>query len=204
MSTRFQYTFDGAWYEYFSHPFNCGDSSSNRTERTVELSLADYWLNHVSDVYEVGAVTPYYWPNRVKAVIDPADSHGAVTSRTSLFENDFTGKNVLSISTVEHVGTGQYGISESKNSIDAIIKLLNESNQCLITAPLGWNTILDKYLLDGEYEQTGYTFRFMIRQSDDTWVPAERKNAYIRYGGGGNLSPWANSLVFIEKGNILH
>ncbi len=199
----FQYKFNGTWYEYFSHDSNCGHPGTKRTERTVELALADYWLRDVTDVYEVGAVTPYYWSDRVKEIIDPADGHPRVTSRTSLFDHDFTGKNVLSISTVEHVGTGDYGIAERKNPVDAITKIIIESTNCLITAPLGWNKTLDQYLMDGQYDENGYTVRFMTRASNDTWSPAERKNAYIQYGGCGDLSCWANSLVIIEKGNVL-
>ena len=199
----FQYKLDGGWYTYFSHHLNCGNPGSPRTERTAELALADYWLNAVDGVCEVGAVSPYYWPDRVQNVIDPGDNHPSVTSRTSLFDHDFTGRNVLCVSTIEHVGTGEYGVTEVRTAPEAIAKIVNEANKCLITVPFGWNRVLDQYLLSNETEVLPCTIRFLTRDSNDLWAPAGKSGAFIRYGGGGNLSAWANSLAIIEKGNVL-
>ena len=57
---------------YFHHHHNCGFPGKRRTERTVELAIADWWLKQHPDAVEVGAVTPYYWPGRVANVI-PVD-----------------------------------------------------------------------------------------------------------------------------------
>jgi hypothetical protein len=200
---NFQYKLDGAWYTYFFHDFNCGHANSKRTERTVELALADYWLNKVENVCEVGAVSPYYWPNRIHEIVDPGDKHPQVTSKVSLFDCNFRNRNVLSISTVEHVGTGEYGISETRTAGEAITKIVNESSKCLITVPLGWNSFLDHFLRSDNLNLLDCTIAFLIRHSNDTWSPVEKYNAFIQYGGGGNFSAWANSLAIIEKGNIL-
>src|SRR5262245_3390997 len=66
--------------------------------------------------------------------------------RVSLFNFDFSGANVLSISTLEHVGTGDYGVAKTESSPDALAKLVDESATCLLTMPIGYNPILDNHL----------------------------------------------------------
>lgn len=205
---KFQYRDDGNWYPYFSHKYNCDCyTGTGKTERTIELSLADYWLSKLDTACEVGAVTPYYWPGRVAEVVDPFDTHELVTSRNSLFDYDFTGKNVLSISTVEHIGTGEY--SEKKTTLDALEKIVSECNVCLITAPLGYNKDFDEYILNNEPDLP-CKVSFLTRKrskTHDIWVPTPKKNANMIMGRGHppdeELSRWANSLVIVEKGNIL-
>lgn len=205
---KFQYKEDGNWYPYFSHKYNCDCPMGNgRTERTVELSLANYWLDKVNSVCEVGAVTPYYWPGRVQEVVDPFDTHELVTSHNSLFDCDFTGKNVLSMSTVEHIGSGEY--LEQKTTIDALMKIVPECKTCLITAPIGYNKDFDEYILNNELD-LDCTVRFITRKRSlihDIWVPTSKSKANIRMGRGAppddDLGRWANSLVIVQKGNIL-
>jgi hypothetical protein len=43
-------------------------------------------------------------------VVDPADPRVLVTLRASLFDFDLRVRTALSISSLEHVGTGQYGL----------------------------------------------------------------------------------------------
>jgi hypothetical protein len=95
----------------FYHRYNCGTAYDERTtERTVEMALADLWLTrHHDNVIELGAVTPYYFPGRIPVVVDPTDRHPLVTISESLFTVDFKAKNVLCISTIEHIGTSDYG-----------------------------------------------------------------------------------------------
>ena len=87
------------------------------TERSVELALADRWLDAADPdlVREVGAVTPYYWPRSVRTVIDPYDPNPLVTVRKSLFDADLTGVPVLSILTLEHIGTGIMACSTNQS-----------------------------------------------------------------------------------------
>jgi hypothetical protein len=132
---------------YFSHSFNCGlDRRARRTERTVELALADDWLRRASDPIEIGAVTPYYWPNRISQIVDPADKHPLVTQHASLFNVDITGRDVLSISTVEHVGLDDYNLNEEKSAIDAVQYINDRADRFLITFPVGYNNTLDKFI----------------------------------------------------------
>ena len=187
-------------FPYFHHAKNCGYPPHRKTERTIELALANFWLNQVDEVWEVGAVTPYYWPGRIPYIVDPADQHPDVSHPVSLFELDFTGKNVLCISTIEHIGEDRYGLNEDASPIAALKKLLAESKNLLLTFPLGWREPLDEYILDYGHQLKGQV-RFLVRNEDETWQPVAATEAWRPYGGNGIT--WANSLAIIEKGHVL-
>ena len=139
--------YDGQSLELFSHIYNCGYKNTRCSERAIEIPIALQWLSkHKENLIEIGAVMPYYFPGIIQDVVDPADNHFLVNEKKSIFDLDLSKKNVLCISTVEHIGTGQYGLLEEKNTIHAINKILQESNTCLITCPVGENPILDEWL----------------------------------------------------------
>lgn len=143
------FLYQGEKIRLFQHWNNVGIRFFRMTERCLELAIANEWLTKYNDqdTYEIGAVTPYYWKNRVKNIVDPVDPHNAVTIKDSLFSLDLTNKSVLSISTIEHIGTGDYGVSfdSSENGIIAFEKIVRESKRCMITFPTGWNKELDDY-----------------------------------------------------------
>jgi hypothetical protein len=188
------FTLNGIPLRYFWHAHNCGTPDDPKTERVVEMAIADYWLQRVENVTEIGAVSPYYWRRRVLKVIDPVDPHECVTHHASMFAFDFHGENVLSISTLEHIGTGQY-LDEQANAVDALAKLIEESDKMLVTFGAGQHMGLDwlVYLFGVET----CSVYFLIRNADQTWTQAERRDAFRRYG------PWANSVGILEKGGIL-
>lgn len=151
------FIFKNEKYNFFYHAYNCGYKGNRLSERSIELPIALKWLENVEgEVMEIGAVTPYYYPELIHNVVDPADKHYLVNLRESIFDVDLIGKNVLSISTVEHIGTGQYGVVEERDSIQAIDKIIRESKECLITCPLGENPKLDKWIGDN-YKQDNIT-----------------------------------------------
>jgi len=150
-------------------------------------------------VYEIGAVTPYYWPKRVGCVIDPVDPLPGVTLRKSLFSVDLSSHPVLSISTVEHVGTEDYGIRDDKQGpIEALQKVWSQSPVFLITVPVGYNTKLDEFIFNRSRFPDDVRVRFLVRLSETKWREEKRLAARIPYG-----PKWANALVVIERGNIL-
>lgn len=181
---------------YFHHHHNCGFPGKRRTERTVELAIADWWLKQHPDAVEVGAVTPYYWPGRVANVIDPADSHRAVTDRISLFDFDFSNRDILSISTVEHIGEHRYGLNEPRTPMQAIEKISGEARKFVITFPSGWRPELDEFVFSGEVDRMCRA-TFLVRNDDETWSRSERRNAKRPYGGE-NVT-WANCLIILTN-----
>jgi len=198
-SVRF-ITYSGERVQLLYHPFNCGYRSARTTERSVELALAFRWLKLISGpVIEVGAVTPYYADERaelakIDRVIDPTDSHPAVTDRRSLFEYDFCRKNVLSISTLEHVGTGNYSLPE-EDCIAACEKLVGDSDSCFVTVPLGYNPKLDSHLYSADWPMTTLTVVYRSSTLNDWRTTRERDLiGKISYGPA-----WANGILIIER-----
>lgn len=178
----------------YEHPYNCGYTDGRMTERSVELALAKKWLDNCNgNVVEVGAVTPYYfYCDKISDVIDPADQHSRVNYRNSMFDVNLKGKNVLSISTVEHIGLHEYGLTEDMNVIDAIEKILKEAESCLITAPLGYNRTLDNWV---RINRDNPIIKIMRRGINNHWVEISTYDfEEIKYG-----PMWAFGLLVIEK-----
>lgn len=166
------------------------------TERSVELSLARNYLEKCEgEIVEVGAVTPYYQADcfgKVKHIIDPTDRHIKVDIRKSLFDCNFEGQDVISISTLEHVGTGDFNFQEKHDAVEAVNKILNEAKTCLITVPTGYNQMLDEWLIHHKYDKE---IRIIKRNCNNKWnevIPDDFNG--IRY-----TKYWANGLAVIEK-----
>lgn len=192
---------------YFYHQHNCGmPGDRRRTERTVELAVADAWLTKAGEVWEVGAVSPYYWPGRVRHVVDPADSHPAVTHRCSLFALDLRGREVLSVSTVEHVGEARYGLAEAATPTQALDKIVAEARTFLVTFPLGCNLALDELAISGALADR-CAVRLLVRNADESWSLAAGEAARRPYGTGWDPelghTPWANAVAIVERGGYV-
>ena len=104
---------NGRPVEHFIHRTNTGYPPYRMSERTIELALADILLTKMrgTRIVEIGAVTPYYWPERVATIVDPTDDHPAVTDHVGWEDWQPTNETILSISTFEHIGSGDYGLA---------------------------------------------------------------------------------------------
>lgn len=186
---------------YFYHYHNCGWPPQRCTERTVELAIADYWLSHVDAkaVWEIGAVTPYYWPQRVGCVVDPADPHPGVAVRKSLFAVSLVGRPVLSISTLEHAGTGDYGLRDGdRGPSEALEKIFAECPAFLITLPAGYNAQIDRLSFEQGNVPGDVKVRFLVRVSDACWrEERDGCRAKLPYG-----PLWANAVIVMERGTV--
>jgi hypothetical protein len=94
--------------QYYNAPYN----HTIQNERCVELLLAFRFIDfHQSNIFEIGAVSPYY-KKTGHSVIDPTDKKASIQAFSQDIEiND---KNILSISTIEHMGIGDYGLPKKK------------------------------------------------------------------------------------------
>jgi len=200
---------DGPRMPYFFHEHNCGNPASlRRTERTVELALGLHWLKQVSEdpkskPVEIGAVTPYYLKDSgytVPVVIDPADK--LATEKVSMFSYDISGLDVLSISTIEHVGDKQYGLNEPQTPLDAFQFIASNANRFLVTFPHGWanSANLQQMLFDHRdtLKNDGISLYTLTRQPNETWEVSEDLKPY-----GNRKNPWANTLIVLERGGFL-
>ena len=75
----------------YDSPFVPWDIPDNFSWNIIEID--NYWITtkfdeigNKEDVFEVGAVTPYYFPGLIKDICDPADEHEAVNHKVSLFD----------------------------------------------------------------------------------------------------------------------
>ena len=197
-----EFTFNSVHYWAFCHSHNCGWPPSRMTERSVELALADRWLSNVSGpVIEIGAVTPYYWPGRVGRVVDPADEHPLVTDRVSLFDIDTTGFNVLCLSTLEHIGSGEYAQPvDAKGPTKALAHLTKNCRDYLITTPFGYHPDVDASIFNDARPASA---RFMVRSTgDNDWrecPPADARVAPLDKSGMNRFA-WANALAILSRG----
>lgn len=126
------------------------------SERCIEIALAFRWIDLMNnDIVEVGAVTPYHTISKTLShpIIDPYDKKATIQD---FVENqDLTMDNVLSISTIEHIGMagGDYDgsglrqeVADPNASPAALQKILDESENCLVTFPVGYNKSLDDWV----------------------------------------------------------
>lgn len=187
------FIFNQKEYLLFEHSFNCGYHETRMTERSVELSIAiEYLKSCQNNVVEIGAVTPYYFCDRkITDIIDPTDPHNRVNLKTSMFHCDLRGKDVLSISTVEHIGTQKYGMNEKETAVDAIEKIRSEARHYFITAPLGYNQLLDEWVKENIMNPE---IRLMRRGINNHWTEIENCVEEIEY-----TPLWANGLIIISN-----
>lgn len=189
-------------YPMFQHEYNCGFMGNRITERCIEIAIARLWLEKINgDILEIGAVTPYYFPRAVNNICDPYDKHPKVDLKCSMFDLDLHGKNVISISTIEHIATGDYNVEIRKNesAVFAFEKIVNEAANFLITFPIGYNKELDEYFINKSFDKLNRKLKISLyKRIGDTneWVEffdfLEIKN--IKYGQTN-----ANGIVIIEN-----
>jgi hypothetical protein len=200
------FTFRGRKYECFCHRYNCGFPPARMTERALELALADRWLEPVESdrVIETGAVTPYYWPRRVSTVVDPYDPHPLVTHRQSLFEVDLSDRDVLAISTLEHIGVGDYGpVGAAETPVSAFEKIFRESRRFLITVPYGFNAAVDATFFAGFPFPPDVNVTYMVRsEHGNDWHEAPATAAAIPYGRCHPDVHSANGLLILERDTL--
>lgn len=181
----------GKRYPLFQHSFNCGYKDTRMTERSVEITLAKEWIQKCNDnIVEIGAVTPYYFKEKkITEIIDPTDLHFSVTKHKSIFECDLQGCNILSISTIEHIGTGDYGLDIQDSAVESLEKILKESNKCFITFPLGYNAELDEWISKNRNdEKVSILTRGMNNEWKELQINEEIYTPYLLFFGSSGLA----------------
>ncbi len=160
------FIFQGQEFKYFDHPHN----NTRINERTVEIPVSLKFLeSNLENLIEVGCVTPYY-SECLHEVIDLTDDHPK-SKKIDATQYDFKNKNVLSISTVEHVGLSDYGnqVKENNAAINLCEKIIKDSLNYFITWPLGYNKVLDSWAFDKKD-----TF-LISRRDDNKYLWTEKK-----------------------------
>ena len=179
-------------FEYFYHLYN--DTKNN--ERCVEVPIGFYFLDMFenSSIIEIGAVMPYYSSVTFHRVYDIIDSYeNCIRDDLTKINFSFYGLNVLSISTIEHIGKGDYGLEVNDEiGINFLKKIINESKNYLITFPWGYNKNFDSKIL-----QNNIDFILIKRISEFEWKIDDTKDiSNIQYN---NPYSYGNSVILITN-----
>lgn len=153
---------------YFGyHPYN----NPTHSERNIELPLAFWFLDlfktDIRNVIEVGEVTSFYRPPQ-HAVYDIA-AEKSETIRRDAAEIDYAGKHLLSISTIEHIGTSDYGQTPDPKRLPLVLEKMLLSKNYLITFALGYNPQLEDLIKDMPY-------LILKRVAPTQWQQTDNKN----------------------------
>ena len=118
---------------------------------------------------EVGCVMPHYGYCE-HPIIDlfSEDSPAGVVQNVDAEECDFSGKDVLCLSTVEHIGKSDYDNPDidPEKAIRILDKITNEANSFLITWGTRYHNELDAHVKNSldKYDWFGY-----IKKEEKLW-----------------------------------
>ena len=142
---------NGQTLEYFDHRYN----HTRLNMRRVEIPIARWFLRQKlggARVLEIGNVLSHYgpvtWP-----VVDLYEP-GAINQDVMAWEPEEPVDLLISISTIEHIGTGKYATKGTVPARPSQIlarfrSFLAPGGQAAITAPTGYNPALDRELRAG-------------------------------------------------------
>lgn len=168
-------------------------------ERTVEVPLGDDFIRRfeLASIVEVGAVLHYYG-RREHTVIDLFDEYEGCV-RADALTYDYSGLNVLSISTVEHIGTSDYHTDNNQaggqeidphSAFRCIESIIRQANHYLITFPIGRHRVLDQ-----EVRNSARRRLILVRDPFNNWrVHPDPNDFNFAYGNPFNN---ANALCVL-------
>ena len=161
-------------------------------ERTIEIPLGFYFKDYFkNDIIEIGAVTPYYH-NCQHEVYDLYDSYKkCIRKDFSTCDDFYKNKNILSISTVEHIGFDNYSNQHGKYPVERwdggfiiLQKIISSCNNYLLTIPIGYNPVLDHKILQSDISHL--ICKRTNRQND--WEQDLENNINYAYGRNNHIA----------------
>lgn len=176
-----------------------------QNERSVEVALGHWFLDRfaptqvttgrVGDdhtvrgqpVLEVGCVMPYYG-RALHDVIDLCDEH-PVSKKANALDYEYTGRNVLCLSTIEHMHKKEYSNGSDLDGVTCLRKILTSASNYLITFPTQYNDALTDYM-----KTHPEVPRLILRRTN--W-----KNEYVKHHDSNDFSiPFGHSDRPIPEG----
>jgi hypothetical protein len=140
-------------------------------ERRVELPIGHDFLNRFnpSTVIEVGS-TMFNQERRLHKVVDLYDTSHPHIINVDGAEFDYTGFNVLSVSTIEHFddkqidGVWRTGVEMTDKGFLTVKRIAETADKFLLTFPVGIHSRLDASILN-----SGIPRRIIFRDVDNNW-----------------------------------
>ncbi len=193
----------GAFYFFNKQLPYCMVGPHLEGERVIEIPIALEFLKlfDPGDVVEIGAVLPYHIAAVSHQIIDPYDPW-PLSLRRDAEEVDVTGKVVLSISTIEHIGKQEYGDHKKDpgKAMRVFDKITAQAADYLISFPVGYHKKFDQHvrLKTAVGDLTG--FMFMRFNSINDWTQISGLRWRYRYN---YPFPYGNAVVFIASPRYL-
>ena len=119
-------------------------------ERTIEVPLGQYFIDQTQDksnLIEIGATLPHYREEKHQ-VVDLDEKHPLAVNRDA-YDMNFTGRDVVSISTIEHVHfdeTDQGTAIKIGHSAELAWRIVKQAQRYLLTWPIFHNLQLDAFM----------------------------------------------------------
>jgi len=160
------------------------------SERTVEVALANWFVDKCPEFVEVGAVLPAYGVVG-HMCYDLCEKRAGVLN-VDAETVDYTGLNVLNISTIEHMGKAEYGntVLDADKPIRVFCKTLSEAKNYLVTFPAGHDKQLDRFV-DNRHKA-----RVLCWSEGNLWCETDELLTSFGYG---QRAPFADAIAVVSN-----
>lgn len=169
-------------------------NSPDSNERKAELPIMFWFIENYSDnLIEIGEVSDFYRPS--KHIVYDLVKERESTIVKDAFDVDYRNKNVVSVSTFEHIGFGDYGHQkEQGKAFKLLLKIIDQATNYLITFPVGYNRDLEKEIVENYIH-----YSIISRTSLNTWKTVENDFNKYQY----NSPQYAgNAIAVITNLNV--
>lgn len=176
-------------YRYLDHPYNQARSNS----RAIEVPIAMSYLREDLRILEVGNVLKHYYPQLKHNVVD-LQEEGCINVDVMAWSPRRRYDLVISISTIEHIGFGEFGHMPHHTPQAIMVHLSNflkPGGTLLVTVPVGYNPAIDEVL---EIDDLGPAFYMCKTQDgDNEWAACDKARALKM-----PYRHWSSATAFIE------
>ncbi len=197
------FRWNGQELEYFDHPYN----HTALNMRCVEVPIARWFLDQQpkgAHILEVGNVLRHYgpvsWP-----VVDLYEA-GAIHADVMRWQPEEPVGLLVSISTIEHIGFGQYARTTAPTRPSLVLahfrSLLGPGGQAVITAPTGYNPVLDRELRSGDLGADEMWFMRVVLERafpDRMWEECTMEEA-LAMSPKACAGRWSGGLMVLRVG----
>tara|TARA_R110000824_G_scaffold392347_1_gene590706 strand:+ start:1994 stop:2584 length:591 start_codon:yes stop_codon:yes gene_type:complete len=184
-------------YEYFDDPVN----TTLINERGIEIPLGIRYLDRldINNVVEVGCVMPFYGYCE-HLIVDQfeKDNPAGEVLNVDAMTFDFSGRDILCLSTIEHVGRSDYENEDVRpeKAIEMLDKFDKEAKSFLVSWGIGYHLELDAYVKENldRFDWWGF-----VKTAATEW---EFTDQDMKLFDGKFDSPfrYSNSNIFLSKG----
>ena len=150
--------------------------------RAVEIALVRWFQQkYANNIIEIGDVSCHYEVFDGHKVLDPFGPYEK-SIREDVLDYNYTGLNVVSVSTWEHFSEKAYNNTDKDKPITALYKIAGEATNYLISFDVG----ADRHFEDWLMNQTEFKYTFLVRENFrgliNNWRQSnDKNNFYLPY-----------------------